>query len=52
VRSVFGPGSVGSYWTATPFAGTSTWVVSFGDGYVLVSNRSNSDFVRAVRGGL
>lgn len=48
------PGTISSgYWSSTPFAlhGNIVWVVNFADGSVDYDLKSNSLYVRAVRGG-
>jgi hypothetical protein len=50
---LFGPTSPASYWSGTDaHVFNDAWVVSFGDGFVLLSGKLNQDPVRAVRGGL
>jgi hypothetical protein len=43
----------GTYWSSTTYQATPAyaWIVSFGSGYVDADGKSNSTYVRAVRGG-
>lgn len=47
------PGSIGNYWLSTSYAldGSRAWRINFYDGYVGYGPKSNSFYVRCVRGG-
>jgi hypothetical protein len=54
INPVFGPTQSSGYWSSTTYQGNSTyaWDVYFYDGSVSYYTKSNSYYVRAVRGGL
>jgi Protein of unknown function (DUF1566) len=53
IDSTFGPTVASFYWSSTTDSGnpTSAWDVTFDNGTVLIVNKANAFYVRAVRGG-
>jgi Protein of unknown function (DUF1566) len=54
IDPIFGPTGSDFYWSGTTDAGLDldAWVVKFGDGFLDVDDKSDSNHVRAVSGGL